>query len=326
MNLGQDHVKWFFQFVFAATSATIVSGAMAERTNFYGYVIYSFFMTGLIYPVVSHWCWDSRGWLASMTTPYMDFAGSGVVHVLGGTAALVGSNFLGARIGKFDEDGKPRILQPSSTFLTCLGSLLLWFGFLAFNAGSALSLRLNSQIGVVLMNTILSGCSGSLTAFILGKLISKKYQLISTLDGNLAGMVSICAGASSVGSGSAILIGCISALVDRGFMEALLWLQIDDPLDAIGVHLGGGAWGLIAVALFNEKNGLFFGGGFSQLGSNVIGLGVIVLWSSCWSIFLFGGLRLLNLIRVTPEQEKLGLDHTEHHEVALAFFSSSSDV
>ena len=291
IDLPENEVAfYFFQFVFAATAATIVSGAMAERTNIYAYFIYSLALTGVVYPVVTHWVWDSRGWLAAKApwddVFYMDFAGSTVVHAVGRISGLMGAFALGPRIGQYDADTKTRNRIRGHTIpLMCLGGIILFFGFFAFNGGSQLAISNDGDGEVVakaILNTILSGYGGGIVAIILSKLISKKFSLLQCINGTLTGMVAICAGCNVVEPWGALVTGIGGGVFFLLWSEGLFRLGIDDPLEAVAVHLGGGIWGILAAPLLAKEVGVFYNWNaraFQFLLWNFIGAFVICVWA-----------------------------------------------
>uniref|UniRef100_A0A1I8GPP1 Ammonium transporter n=2 Tax=Macrostomum lignano TaxID=282301 RepID=A0A1I8GPP1_9PLAT len=323
---------WFFQFVFAATAATIVSGAVAERCEFLAYITYSFIITGIVYPIVSHWAWDGDiGWLSigikaqngSLVSTYHDFAGSGVVHVTGGCAAFVAAAILGPRIGRFDDETKkPLDIRGHSVPLASLGGFILFFGFFAFNGGSQLSISNSgdgSVVAIAMVNTILSGSVAAFATLLLGRIRGPHWSLLQTINGGLAGMVAICAGCDVVYPWGACIIGFFAAISYTCWSMLLLALKIDDPLDAVAVHYGGGLWGVIAVAFLHRSRGIVMT--FDQqsgldLAVQLVGVLAITAWSGGVSIIVFGILRLLKVFRVSREYEIKGLDFPKHGEMA----------
>ncbi|EDO49141.1 predicted protein [Nematostella vectensis] len=310
--------RWFFRFVCAATAATIVSGAMAERTEFKTYLIYSLFLTGFIYPVVSHWGWHERGWLKKGITTirfsFQDFAGSGIVHVVGGTCALVGAAILGPRIGRFVK-GKPVTIPGHTVPMTALGGFILFMGFLAFNGGSqgSISNPGDAEIAAVaVVNTFISGSAGALTALFIKRIIpgaGKNWSLLTTINGALTGMVAICAGCDAVYPYGAFVIGIFAGVTYILWSAIILKMKIDDPLDSCPVHMGGGAWGLIAAPLFNNKTGVLYQWNklsFYIWGWNILGLVVIMAWSAGCAIIMFGSCRLVGQLRVPEDIEIKG--------------------
>lgn len=294
--------EWYFQVVFAATAATIVSGAVAGRVKFVSYLIYTPFITGLIYPIVTHWVWDSRGWLNKLG--YVDFAGSGVVHMLGGVAALAGVMVIGPRIGKYDSKGKPQVIAGHSLTRGALGVFILWFGWYGFNAGSTLA-AVGQDIAYPAVTTTLAACAGSLGAMVVAWLITRRPDPGFALNGVLAGLVGITAGTAAVSFSAAVLIGVIAGGLMVGSVLFFERIGIDDPVGAISVHGVAGLWGVIAVGIFASGDGV-------TLFNQVIGAGAIVAWTFATSWMVFRIVDLLVGIRVTPEEEIGGLDRSEH--------------
>ncbi len=302
---------FFFQLVFAATAATIVSGAMAERTEFKGYLVYSAAISMFIYPIVGHWIWGG-GWLAQRDTPFHDFAGSTVVHSTGGWLALLGALFLGPRIGRFGKDAVP--MPGHSMTIATLGTFILWLGWFGFNPGSQLNSDAMS-ISLVTVNTNIAACAGAFVALLLGWYLSGKPQLGWGLNGALAGLVAITAPCAVVTPAEAILIGSIGAAVMYSIVIGLEKLKIDDPVGAVGVHAGGGIWGTLAVGLFaNTDNikGVFHGGGMDQLVTQTLGVGAVALYVIGCGVILFSALKAIHWLRVSAEGEIMGLDLYEH--------------
>lgn len=314
------YADWFFQVVFAATAATIVSGAMAGRTKFSGYLIYSAFICLIIYPISGHWIWNGDGWLAKMGM--IDFAGSTVVHSVGGWAALVGAMVLGPRIGKYAKDGKPRAIAGHNLPLAALGVFILWFGWFGFNPGSTLGW--SNQIGHIAVTTNLAAAAGAVLAMITVWIMNGKPDVSMSLNGALAGLVAITAPCSVVSPASAIAIGAIGGLLVVLSVEFFdKKLKIDDPVGAISVHGVNGAWGTLAVGLFSQAkfadtagygpvNGLFFGGGLGQLGIQALGVFSVLIWVLFASGILFLAIKFTIGLRVSKEEEMKGLDISEH--------------
>ena len=311
MSNPERSLEWFFQVVFAATAATIVSGAMAERTKFSAYLLYTPFITGFIYPIVTHWVWSGQGWLGNLG--YLDFAGSGVVHLVGGAAALAGVIVIGPRLGKYDENGKPLPIPGHSLTLGALGVFILWFGWYGFNAGSTLA-AVGADIATVAVTTTLAAAAGGLAAMIAGWTypVYGKPDVGLTLNGALAGLVGITAGTADVSNLGAVLIGLVAGVIVVISIVGLERIGIDDPVGAISVHGVVGIWGVLAVGLFAQDGGLFYGGGFTQLGAQALGALAIAAWAFGTSSIVF---RLIDRwwgIRVTPAEELAGLDRMEH--------------
>jgi len=291
---------WFFQVVFAATAATIISGAVAGRVKFNAYLIYTPFITGLIYPIATHWVWDSNGWLAKMG--FVDFAGSGVVHMLGGTAALAGVLVLGPRIGRFGADGKPRAIPGHSLTLGALGVFILWFGWYGFNAGSTLA-AVGENIAYPAVTTTLAATAGAVGAMITAWFVVGKPDVGFTINGVLAGLVGITAGTASISFGLAVVTGLVAGAIMVFAVITFERLGLDDPVGAISVHGVAGLWGLIAVALFS---------GDASIGVQLVGAAAIIAWAFGTSWLVFKAIDITIGMRVSPEEERLGLDRSEH--------------
>jgi Amt family ammonium transporter len=311
-----SYTFWFFQSVFAATAATIVSGGMAERTKFGSYVVVSIVISGLIYPISGHWAWgslwlgdDGAGWLEALG--FCDFAGSSVVHSVGGWIALAGALVLGPRIGKYSEDGKPSAIPGHNIPLAGLGVFILWFGWFGFNPGSTTTA--DDTIGLIAMNTSLAACAGTLAAMVFSWFRFGKPDISMTMNGALAGLVGITAPCATVTPGPSIIIGLVAGVLvvlSIEFIDKVL--KIDDPVGAASVHGVCGAWGTIACGLFNTDGGLFFGGGMGQLGVQLIGVGVFFVWAFGAGFILMSIVKGVFGIRVTKEEELKGLDIAEH--------------
>ncbi|MEN6453227.1 MAG: ammonium transporter [Prolixibacteraceae bacterium] len=307
-----------FQTVFAATAATIVSGAMAERTEFKSYLFYSLIISLVIYPISGHWTWGG-GWLAQLSTPFHDFAGSTVVHMLGGMIALTGAIALGPRIGKYK--GKTVHAIPGHNIpYGVLGVFILWIGWFGFNPGSQLAASGSTNataISHIFITTNLAGAAGTCTALLISWFRFKKPSLSFALNGALAGLVAITAGCDAVTNGGALIIGAIAGIVlvySVTFIDSVL--RIDDPVGAISVHGVCGALGTILVGLFAKNGGLFYGGGSSQLISQLIGVVSTAAWALTCGFILFKILKLTVGLRVPKRIEEEGLDIYEHGETA----------
>ena len=311
---------WIFQAVFAATAATIVSGSMAERTKFSSYLIYSVFITALIYPVVGHWIWGG-GWLASKGM--VDFAGSTVVHSVGGWAALAGALLLGPRLGKYNKDGSSNAIPGHNIPLASLGVFILWFGWFGFNAGSTTS-GTNLSIATIAVTTTLAASAAAITAMFTAWKRFGKPDTSMALNGALAGLVAITAGCAVVSPLSAIIIGAIAGILvvlSVEFIDKVL--RIDDPVGAISVHGVCGAFGTLAVGLFAQSsygnssgvgdvNGLFFGGGLSLFVTQLIGVISVFVWVFGAAFVVFKIMKMTVGLRVSEEEELKGLDIGEH--------------
>jgi len=320
-DTGQS-TSWFFQVVFAATAATIVSGAMAERTKFSSYLMYTVFISGFIYPIVSHWAWGG-GFLSTLSTPYIDFAGSGVVHLTGGVAALAGVLALGPRIGKYDANGKAQPIPGHSLLLATTGVFLLWFGWYGFNGGSTLG-AVGKDFSSVIVTTTLAAAAGGTAAMFTAWAypVYGKPDPGMTLNGCLAGLVGITAGCASVDNLGAVIIGLVAGVIVVFSVVIIDRMQIDDPVGAISVHGVAGIWGVLAVGLLDtvEGTGLLVGGGVDQLISQAIGVVSIVVWTFITSSVVFWAIRLTVGLRVHPEAEIAGLDRIEHGAEAYPEF------
>jgi Amt family ammonium transporter len=302
-------IDFAFQAMFAATAATIVSGAVAERMKFGAYIAVAVVMTGLIYPIVGAWTWGG-GWVAELG--FADFAGSAIVHMTGGVAALVGAAFLGPRIGKFDrKTGEARAIPGHSIALGALGTLLLFFGWFGFNGGSVLALD-GSTIGFVIVTTALAGGAGGTASAVYTRLKNGKWDVAMTANGILAGLVGITAGADSVSFNMAILVGLIAGVLVAVSVPLIDSLKIDDPVGAISVHGTCGILGTLWVGLAATDGGLFFGGGTALLTAQVVGILGIAAWVAGASAILFGVLKAIGQLRVPEEEEIDGLDVHEH--------------
>ncbi len=300
---------FIFQVAFAATAATIVSGAMAERTKFKSYIIYSVFITALVYPVVVHWVWGG-GWLSQLDTPFVDFAGSTVVHSVGGWAALMGAMILGPRIGKYGPDGKPRAIPGHSVPFAIVGVFILLVGWFGFNPGSELAADL--AVTTIAVTTVLAAAAGAVTGMITIWLISGKPDVAMTGNGVLAGLVGITAGCASVSNWGAVIIGGIAGVI---VVLAVLFfdrIRIDDPVGAVSVHGVCGAWGTLAVGLFATEGGLFYGDGADQLLTQAIAVVAVFAFVVITTGALFLALKHTIGLRVSPEEELEGLDVHEH--------------
>jgi Amt family ammonium transporter len=316
---------FIFQVAFAATAATIVSGAMAERTKFKSYIIYSVFITALVYPIVVHWVWGG-GWLSQLDTPFVDFAGSTVVHSVGGWAALMGAMILGPRIGKYGPDGKPRAIPGHSVPFAIVGVFILLVGWFGFNPGSELAADM--AVTAIAVTTVLAAAAGAVTGMITVWLISGKPDVAMTGNGVLAGLVGITAGCAAVSNWGAVIIGGIAGII---VVLAVLFfdrVRVDDPVGAVSVHGVCGAWGTIAVGLFATEGGLFYGDGADQLVTQVIGVLAVLAFVVVTTGALFLLIKYTIGLRVSPEEELEGLDVHEHGAAGygLEVFSSGPEA
>ncbi|WP_367752360.1 ammonium transporter [Flavobacterium sp. WC2421] len=307
-----DMHSLFFQTVFAATAATIVSGAIAERTKFTTYLIFSLLMTLIIYPISGSWVWNAGGWLAKMG--FTDFAGSTVVHAVGGAASLVAAAMVGPRIGKYT-DGKSNAIQGHSLMLGALGVFILWLGWFGFNPGSQLAISGDNafKVAAIFITTNLAGAAGALAAMFLTWIFYKKPDISMTLNGVLAGLVGVTAGCAAVSPLGALIIGLICGVVVVFSIEFIdKKLKIDDPVGAVSVHGVCGALGTILVGFFATDGGLFYGGGFDKLIVQITGVAAIVAWAMGASFIVLFILKKTMGLRVTKEEEIDGLDIHEH--------------
>ena len=317
-----------FQTVFCATAATIVSGAMAERTKFSMYLVYTIFISVLIYPVSGHWTWGG-GWLMNgeagsfmmetFGTTFHDFAGSTIVHSVGGWIALVGAAILGPRIGKYGKDGKSRAIPGHNLTIAALGVFILWFGWFGFNPGSQLAATTNDAraISHVFLTTNLAACAGGFFALAVSWMKYGKPSLSLTLNGILAGLVGITAGCDMVSSFGAVIIGTICGILMIYSVEFIdRTLKIDDPVGASSVHGVCGFTGTILTGLFSTSEGLFYGAGWSFLGAQVFGALVVGAWAAGMGFIIFKGLDKIHGLRVSKRVEEEGLDIYEHGESA----------
>lgn len=318
-----------FQTVFCATASTIVSGAMAERTKFSMYLIYSILISALIYPVSGHWTWGG-GWLMDGTedsfimelfgTTFHDFAGSTIVHSVGGWLALVGASVLGPRIGKYAKDGTPKAIPGHNLTVAALGVFILWFGWFGFNPGSQLAAsgEVNrTAISHVFLTTNLAACAGGLLALLTSWFKYGKPSLSLTLNGVLAGLVGITAGCDLVSPAGAVLIGAICGLTmvySVDFIDHVL--KIDDPVGASSVHGVCGFLGTVLTGLFATNEGLFYTGSANFLGAQLFGAVVIGAWAAGMGFIIFKGLNKIHGLRVSARVEEEGVDIYEHGETA----------
>lgn len=318
-----EFARMMFQVVFAATAATIVSGAMAERTRFIGYLAYSLIISAFIYPVVGHWIWGG-GWLAKMD--FADFAGSTVVHAVGGTAAFIGTAVLGPRIGKYNKDGSANAIEGHSMSLASLGTLILWFAWFGFNPGSTLSVGDGTKIAHVAMVTNLSAVAGALSGMAYAWRKFGKPDLTMTMNGALAGLVAITAGCAYVYPWEAVVIGAIGGIIVVAGTVYLDKIHIDDPVGAVPVHAMNGTWGTLAVGIFGHKalglarDGLLNGGGFTQLAVQALDVGTVIIFVAVVMFIIFKTIDKVIGLRVSREEELKGLDITQHGMECYAGF------
>ncbi len=307
------YVFLIFQTVFCATAATIVSGAMAERTKFISYIIYSAVISAVIYPVSGHWIWGG-GWLSQLG--FHDFAGSTAVHMVGGVAAFIGAMILGPRIGKYDKKGKSKAIPGHSLTLGALGVFILWFCWFGFNGASTVSATGDESLlsmGSIFINTNLAAATATIGVMIITWVRYKKPDVSMTLNGSLAGLVAITAGCDTVSAGGAFFIGLIASFVvvfGIEFIDKIL--KVDDPVGAIGVHGLCGATGTILVGLFSTSEGLFYGYGAKALGIQTLGVLAVMAWVAITMFIVFSIIKATIGLRVDKEEEIAGLDIVEH--------------
>ncbi len=333
-NILGDGESWnysflIFQTVFAGTAATIVSGAMAGRTKFKGYLVYSVFICAFIYPIFGSWAWGSLlnggGWLENLG--FVDFAGSTVVHSIGGWLALAGAIVLGPRLGKYGPDKKSRAILGHNIPLAALGVFILWFGWFGFNPGS--TTVGNGEIGRVAVTTNLAAAAGAIAAMLVSWIISKKPDASMSLNGALAGLVAITAPCYTVTPMGALAIGLIAGVIvvlSVLFIDNVL--KVDDPVGAVSVHGVCGAWGTLACGLFNaegvlgigDNTGLFYGGGFKQLGVQLVGIAACFAWAFIIGLIMFTVIKKTIGLRASADEELKGLDIGEHGMEAYSGF------
>ncbi|MBM7644903.1 Amt family ammonium transporter [Scopulibacillus daqui] len=303
---------WLFQAAFVIAVISIVSGAVAERIHFRAYLLFVVFMTALIYPIAGHWVWGN-GWLGKLGM--QDFAGSAIIHTLGGFSALAAAIFIGPRKGKLGPNGTAAVALPSNLPLASVGAFILWFGWFGFNAGSTLTAT-DGRIGHIAVATMLSAAAGGAATLIYTLFRYHRADAPSVINGSLAGLVGITAGCAFVSSQAAIFIGAVSGLL---MMFAANWLEarrIDDPVGAFPVHAVSGIWGTIAVGLFASDGGLFSGGGWHLLFIQILGIVVLSFWGLACTWLSLKIIQLWMPVRSAPEEEEVGLDISYHGIIA----------
>ena len=302
--------KFFFQLVFAGTAATIVSGAVAERIKFQAYILFSVFLVSFMYPLTGHWIWGG-GWLSGlMGTTFLDFAGSTVVHSVGGWAALAGVLLLGPRLGKYRADGAVNAIPGHNMALATLGGLILWLGWYGFNPGSTMAVNGNA-IAHIAVTTTMAAAAGVVAAMLYAWIRLGTPDLSMIINGCLAGLVAVTAGCDGVSITGSAIIGLVAGVL---VVEAVLTfdkLHVDDPVGALSVHLVNGIWGTLAVGLFNTGRGLFYGGGVKQLAVQGIGIGAVAAFTLIAAFLFWEITRALLGLRVSAEEEYVGLDQSE---------------
>ena len=311
-----DWALMFFQMMFAATAVTIASGAMAERVSFIGYAVAACLICLLIYPVFASWVWGGyfggTGWLTELG--FIDFAGSTVVHSIGGWLALAGILVIGPRLGRFAPDGTPRLIAGHNMTLLALGGFILWFGWFGFNAGSTLSITGN--IGLIAVNTFVAAVSAVVSYMIISRVLNKAILLSDSVNASLIGLVSITAGCATTTPVFAIIIGAIASVVYILATQALLKLKIDDVVSAVAVHGFGGAWGTLAAGLFYSGD-LF---NLSRLGVQALGVGVALAWALGLGLVMYKLIDMTFGLKASRLHEQRGLDYTEHAEIGYPEF------
>ena len=313
-----DWSNFFFQLVFCATAATIVSGAMAERTKFSTYCIYSAVISAIVYPIEAGWVWNSAGWLAKLG--YVDFAGSSVIHMVGGIASVIGAAMLGPRIGKYTKgkDGKVVVnaFPGHSLTLGALGCFILWFAWYGFNGAAASD---PTQLAQILGTTTIAPAVATFACMLFTWIRNGAPDVSMCLNASLAGLVGITAGCANVDAVGATIIGLVDGILVVIVVEFIdQKLKIDDPVGAVAVHGCNGLWGTVAVGLFDYNNGVFYGGGFHQLGVQVLGVVCIAAYTAVAMTIVFTILKHTIGLRVSAEEEIMGLDIAEH-DLASAY-------
>ena len=307
---GEKLVGFFFQFAFAGAAATIATGAMAERTNFVGKLIYSAILGAVIYPVVVFWTWGG-GWIAEQG--FIDFAGSTIVHMTGGVVALVGAYMVGPRAGRIF--GRPP--EASNLAVAALGTFILWFGWYGFNVGSTLGAGDPNQLGLVAVNTTLAAAAGALGAMFYTYYLTQNWNMSFILNGSLAGLVGITAGCASVTPIGALVIGALSGIVVVISISLIESMKIDDAVGAFSVHGACGAFGTLMIGIVGSAAlgapSLLDGGTLDTLGSQIVGVAGVAIWTGVASFLMFGALKAANILHVDPEADRIGIDAYEHH-------------
>mgnify|MGYP001575542958 CR=1 FL=1 len=320
------YAKFIFQLVFAGTAATIVSGAVAERIKYFSFFVFSAAMAVIIYPIAGHWIWGG-GWLATLKTPFLDFAGSTVVHSIGGWAALTGAILLGPRIGKYTADGKVNAIPGHNMGMATLGMFVLWFGWFGFNPGSTMAADPDA-ISRIAINTCIAGAVGGVAATFVAYMSLGKPDLSMALNGILAGLVAITASCNWVTPGASFIIGLVGGVL---VVYAVLFfdkIKVDDPVGALSVHLVNGVWGTLCVGLFAADiggvKGLFYGGGTAQLISQIIGIVSVGVFVVVVSLISWLVIKAIMGLRVEKDEERQGLDIGEHGMEAYPDFVGAS--
>jgi len=323
--------KFLFQVAFAGTAATIVSGAVAERIKFIDFIVFSLLLVGISYPITGHWVWGG-GWLYG--AGFWDFAGSTVVHSVGGWAALVGAGVLGPRIGKYSSDGQPQAIPGHNMAIATLGCLILWIGWFGFNPGSTMAV--NADIAHIALTTNLAAAAGGITGTFTAWILFGKPDLSMTINGILAGLVAVTAPCAFINNFSAVIIGAIGGIIVVFAVQFFDSIKIDDPVGAISVHLVNGVWGTFALGLFGQNLsgatdyegpvGLFFGGGVKLLTAQVIGILSVGLFTTVMSFIFWYAIMAVFGMRVSEQEEVEGLDIGEHGMQAYSGFLTEPEA
>ncbi len=304
-----DYAFFIFQAVFAGTAATIVSGAVAERMKFEAYLVATILITSLIYPIYGHWVWNSGGWLYNMS--FVDFAGSSVVHSIGGWLGLAGAMVLGARIGRYDKDGNVIDIPANNIPMVTLGVFILWFGWFGFNGGS--TLIADGSVSKIILNTSLAAAMGGIATFLMSKILTGKPRVEKMLNGTLGGLVAVTAGCAVLEPMGALAVGIGGGVVAYLFELFLIYkVKVDDPVGAISVHGAAGAFGTIALAIFAPAEALPLKDNLEQLYVQLIGAVSAFVWAFLMGLMLFFIMKKLNILRVPPDYEIRGLNEAEH--------------
>lgn len=313
---GLNAVNLAYNVLLAGIAATIVGGALAERTHYSAYIVCSVVMTALIYPVFGHWAWHPQGWLKELG--FIDFAGATVVHSVGAWCALAGVIALGPRLGRFGKNSEIRVIPAHNLPMVALGGFILWLGWFGVNGGNVGNLE-NGVLGRVLLNTHLGGCAGAVAALVFMKLTRRPVLLSATVTGSLAGLASISAGAATMDAGSAIVSGLIGGVLCVVSADLLRRIQFDDVVDAIAVHGVGGAWGTLAAGIFYLPDPF----NADRIAYQVIGIGTAFLWTLLVSLLMFKLVDQFLGLRSSSINEQRGLDYTEHHELGYPEFQNA---
>ncbi|MEB3102457.1 ammonium transporter [Ferviditalea candida] len=318
LSISHD-TYWLFQTAFVVAVISIVSGAVAERIHFRAYILFTIVMTGVIYPLAGHWVWGIGGWLGKLGM--IDFAGSAVIHAMGGFAALAAAIFVGPRIGKYAADGMANVVPPSNLPLASVGAFILWFGWFGFNSGSTLS-AINGNIGHIAVTTMLAAASGGAAVILFTMFRYRKADPPMVINGALAGLVGITAGCAFVTDSAAIIIGMVSGIAMVLMTELLDSKKIDDPVGAFAVHGISGSIGTLAVGIFAVPElahsagqgyaGLLYGGGWTLLGVQALGLVTAAVWGFAASWITLKAIRVIMPVRVSRDEELIGLDVSIH--------------